>query len=78
MRKVPIEHVIESMRPESDVWQVLVEQADQGQADIYLVFDENLNEKYAVKFPDEPDLIPFDALAYSHEIGLYDTRNFLT
>lgn len=59
---IPLAH-----RPETQVWQVLIEQASQGQA---VLFQDG--ESYFVQFLDEPDLIPFDHLAYSREIGLYD------
>lgn len=76
MREVSIEHVIDSMRPEPQVWQVITAQVRQGKATIYLIADKYLNEKYVVKFPDAPEPIPFEYLAYSSEIGLYDRRKF--
>lgn len=53
------------------VWQVLAEQASQDQA--VLLQDD---ESYAVQFPDEPEPIPFEHLAYHKDLGLYDKRQF--
>ena len=58
-------------RPAPDVWQVIIEQASQGQATIL-----QDGGSYLVKFPDEPEAIPFEHLAYNSEIGLYDKRRF--
>lgn len=52
-------------------WQVLTEQASQGQA--VLLQD---GESYTVQFPDEPEPIPFEHLAYHKQLGLYDKRRF--
>ena len=58
-------------RPETHVWQVLIEQAKHNRATLLLD-----GKAYFVQFPDEPDPIPFSELAYNHEIGLYDKRKF--
>lgn len=71
MKPVDFTTIPLASRPEQNVWQVLIEQASQGQAT--LLQD---GAGYAVQFPDEAESIPFGQLAYSHEIGLYDTRQF--
>lgn len=67
MKKVAFTSIPLAHRPETHVWQVLIEQASRDQA--ILLQD---GEAYFVQFPDDPGLIPFDHLAYSREIGLYD------
>ncbi len=63
-----------SARPaDPQVWQVLSEQAASGEA-LFLT-DGSI---YAVNFFDEPEPIPFEHLAYSRDIGLYDKRRFPT
>lgn len=71
MNKVAFTSIPLAKRPEPDVWQVLIEQASQGQA--VLLQD---GDGYAVQFADEPEPIPFNRLGYSSKIGLYDKRQF--
>lgn len=71
MNSVKFTSIPLAKRPETNVWQVLIEQASRDQAVLLQDGDE-----YMVRFSDEPDLIPFNQLGYSHEIGLYDKRVF--
>lgn len=71
MKEVSFTSIPLAKRPDPQVWQVLIEQAARGQAT--LLQDGN---SYAVQFPDEAKPIPFEHLAYSGEIGLYDKRQF--
>lgn len=71
MRRVHSRFVPGSVRPPAAIWQVLIEQEEQKQAVFYIV-----EGKYAVKFIDEAEPIPFNSLAYSKELGLYDIRKF--
>lgn len=71
MKNVEFTTIPLAKRPEPDVWQVLIEQASQGQA--VLLQD---SDGYAVQFPDESAPIPFSQLGYNSEIGLYDKGAF--
>jgi len=71
MREISFTDIPLAKRPETQVWQVITEQANQGQAVIL-----QDGESYLVKFPDEEEPTPFSELAYSREIGLYDKREF--
>lgn len=71
MNSVKFTSIPLAKRPETNVWQVLIEQASRDQA--VLLQD---GDGYAVQFSDEAEPIPFSQLGYNSEIGLYDKRQF--
>ena len=71
MKGIPFTSIPLASRPETNAWQVLIEQSSRGQTQLFQDGDQ-----YLAKFPDEVNPIPFEHLAYDHNLGLYDKRNF--
>jgi hypothetical protein len=75
LHKVDFTMIPLGSRPaDPQVWLVLTEQASAGQAILFQAQEGG----YLVGFPDEPEPIPFECLAYHSELGLYDKRQFPT
>jgi hypothetical protein len=71
MKEIKFTAIPLAARPETSVWQVLIEQSSAGQAQLF-----QDGTSYLVQFSDEPEPIPFDQLGYNSDIGLYDKRHF--